>query len=154
MLQFMPARFATCLDSTSHRLVFTACATTPLILLIALTAELLLVQLTSRLCSDRPSQMGRDVLRQISLQRPSFYISSCDGCFYHGWVTRRLLLISSSGYLVPWSLTQSLMLCTFLFVRSWTPYWMVCVPGDSCHMPLSLPHLRSADSATTVPGNS
>jgi hypothetical protein len=30
------------------------------------TTELLLVQLTSRLCSDLPSQMGRDVLRQIS----------------------------------------------------------------------------------------
>jgi hypothetical protein len=72
----MTARFASCLDSTSHRLVFTACATTPLILLVALTTELLLVELTSWLCSDRPSQMGRDVLRQTSPQRPSFDISS------------------------------------------------------------------------------
>jgi hypothetical protein len=72
----MPARFASCLDSTSHRLVFTACAMVPLILLVALTAELLLLQLTSRPCSNRPSQMGHDVLRQISLQRPSTYISS------------------------------------------------------------------------------
>jgi hypothetical protein len=72
----MPVRFDSYLDSTSHPLVFTACATTPLILLVALTTELLLVQLTSWLCSDRPSQMGRDVLRQTSLQRPYFYISS------------------------------------------------------------------------------
>jgi hypothetical protein len=75
MLPFMPARFANCLDSTSHRLVFTACAMAPLILLVALTAELLQVQLTSRLCSALPSQMGHDILRQISLQRPSTYIS-------------------------------------------------------------------------------
>jgi hypothetical protein len=64
----MLARFASCLDSMSHRLVFIACAMVPLILLVALTTELLQLQLTSRLCSDRPSQMGRDVLRQISLQ--------------------------------------------------------------------------------------
>jgi hypothetical protein len=51
----------------SHRLVFTTYAMAPLTLLIALTAVLLRVQLTSRLCSDRPSQMGRDALRQISL---------------------------------------------------------------------------------------
>jgi hypothetical protein len=43
MLPFMPARFVSCLDSTSHQLVFTACAMAPLILLVALTAELLLV---------------------------------------------------------------------------------------------------------------
>jgi hypothetical protein len=72
----MPVRFVTCLDSTSHRLVFTACAIAPLTLLVALTVELLLVQLTSRLCSDRPSQMGRDILQQTSPQRPGFYISS------------------------------------------------------------------------------
>jgi hypothetical protein len=49
-------------------------------------------------------------------------------------VTRRLPLISSSGCLVPWSLTQSLMLWTSLFVRSRTLYWMVYVPDVSCHM--------------------
>jgi hypothetical protein len=37
---FMPARFASCLDFPSHRLIFTACVTVPLILLDALTAEL------------------------------------------------------------------------------------------------------------------
>jgi hypothetical protein len=72
----MPVRFVGCLDSMSHRLIFTACAMAPLTLLVALTAELLLVQLTSRLCSDHPSQMGRDVLRQTSPQRLGFYISS------------------------------------------------------------------------------
>jgi hypothetical protein len=71
----MQVRFVSYLDFPSHRLVCTACAMAPLILLVALTAELLLVQLTSRLCSDRPSQMGRDVLRQTSPQHPSFYIS-------------------------------------------------------------------------------
>jgi hypothetical protein len=45
-------------------------------LLVALTAVLLQLQPTSRPCSDRLSQMGRDALRQISLQRPSTYISS------------------------------------------------------------------------------
>jgi hypothetical protein len=59
----MPARFASYLDFTSHRLVFTAYAMAPLTLLVALTAVLLLVQLTSQLCSDRPSQMGRDAPR-------------------------------------------------------------------------------------------
>jgi hypothetical protein len=63
MSLFMPARFASYLDFTSHQLVFTAYAMEPLTLLIALTAVLLLVQLTSRLYSDRPSQMGRDALR-------------------------------------------------------------------------------------------
>jgi hypothetical protein len=72
----MLVRFVRCLDSTSHLLVFTACAMAPLTLLVALTAELLLVQLTSRLCSDRPSQMGHDVLRQTSPQQPGYYISS------------------------------------------------------------------------------
>jgi hypothetical protein len=72
----MLARFASYLDSTSHQLVFIACATAPLILLVALTAELLQLQLMSWLCSDCPSQMCRDVLPQISLQRPSSYISS------------------------------------------------------------------------------
>jgi hypothetical protein len=48
--------------------------------------------------------------------------------------TGRLPLISSSGSLVPWSLPQSLMLWISLFVRSRTPYWMVCVLVDSCHM--------------------
>jgi hypothetical protein len=72
----MLVRFVRCLDLTSHRLIFAACAMAPLTLLVALTTELLLVQLTSWLCSDRPSPMGRDVLRQISPQRPDFYISS------------------------------------------------------------------------------
>jgi hypothetical protein len=72
----MLVRFVNCLDSTSHRLVFTTCAMAPLTLLVALTAELLLVQLTSQLCSDLPSQMGHDVIRQTSPQRPGFYISS------------------------------------------------------------------------------
>jgi hypothetical protein len=76
MLPFMPVRFVSCLDSTSHRLVYTACAMAPLTLLVALTVELLLVQLTSRHCSDRLSQMGRGVLRQTSPQRPGFSISS------------------------------------------------------------------------------
>jgi hypothetical protein len=71
----MPARFASYLDFTSHRLVFTAYAMAPLTLLVALTAVLLLVQLTSRLCSDHPSQMGHDALRQTSPQQQSFYIS-------------------------------------------------------------------------------
>jgi hypothetical protein len=55
--------------------VFTAYAMAPLTLLVALTAVLLLVQPTSRLCSDRPSQMGRDTLRQNSPPQQSFYIS-------------------------------------------------------------------------------
>jgi hypothetical protein len=55
MLHFMPVRSVSYLDSMSHRLAFAACATAPLILLVTLMAELLLVQLTSRLCSDRPS---------------------------------------------------------------------------------------------------
>jgi hypothetical protein len=75
MSLFMPARFASYLDFKSHRLVFTAYDMAPLTLLVALTAVLLLVQLTSRLCSDRPSQMGRDALRQTSPQQQSFYIS-------------------------------------------------------------------------------
>jgi hypothetical protein len=65
---FMPARFASCLDFPSCRLAFTACAMVLLILLDALTAESLQPQLTSRPCSDRLSQMGRDALQQISLQ--------------------------------------------------------------------------------------
>jgi hypothetical protein len=64
------------LDSLSHRLAFTACVMVLLILLGALTAELLQLQLTSRPCSDHLSQMGRDALRQISLQCPIIYISS------------------------------------------------------------------------------
>jgi hypothetical protein len=72
MSLFMPTRFASYLDFTSHRLVFTAYAMAPLTLLVALTAVLLLVQLTSRLCSNRPSQMGRDALRQTSPQQQSF----------------------------------------------------------------------------------
>jgi hypothetical protein len=72
----MLARFASCLDFPSHRLAFTACVMVLLILLGALTAELPQPQPMSRLCSDHPSQMGRDVLRQFSLQRPSTYISS------------------------------------------------------------------------------
>jgi hypothetical protein len=75
MSLFMPARFASYLDFTSHRLVFTAYAMAPVTLLVALTTVLLLVQLTLRLCSDRPSQMGRDALRQTSPQQQSFYIS-------------------------------------------------------------------------------
>jgi hypothetical protein len=63
----MLAKFASCLDSPSHRLAFTACVMVLLILLGALTTELLQLQLMSRLCSDRPSQMGRDAHRQISL---------------------------------------------------------------------------------------
>jgi EamA domain-containing membrane protein RarD len=72
----MLARFASCMDFLSHRLIFTACVMVLLILLGALTTELLQLQPTSWLCSDRPSQMGRDVLWQISLQRPSTYFSS------------------------------------------------------------------------------
>jgi hypothetical protein len=75
MSLFMPARFASFLDFTSHRLVFTAYAMAPLTLLVALTVALLLVQLMSRLCSDLPSQMSRDALRQTSPQQQSFYIS-------------------------------------------------------------------------------
>jgi hypothetical protein len=71
----MPARFASSLDFTSRRLDFTAYAMAPLTLLAALTAVLLRVQLTSRLCSARPSQMGRDAHRQISLQQQSSYFS-------------------------------------------------------------------------------
>jgi hypothetical protein len=63
------------LDFMSHRLVFTAYAMAPLTLLVALTAVSLRVQLTSRLCSDRPSQMGGDALRQISPQQQRFYFS-------------------------------------------------------------------------------
>jgi hypothetical protein len=66
MSLFMPARFASYLDFMRHRVIFTAYAMAPLTLLVALTTVLLLVQLTSRLCSDRPSQMGRDALRQTS----------------------------------------------------------------------------------------
>jgi hypothetical protein len=71
----MPARFASYLDFMSHRLVFTAYAMAPLTLLVTLTTLLLLVHLTSWLCSDRPSRMGRDALRQTSPQQQSFYIS-------------------------------------------------------------------------------
>jgi hypothetical protein len=53
---------------TSRRLDFTAYATAPLTLLVALTAVWLRAQLTSRLCSARPSQLGRDAHRQITLQ--------------------------------------------------------------------------------------
>jgi hypothetical protein len=56
MLLFMLARFASCLDSPSHRLAFTTCVMVLLILLGALTVELLQLQLTSRPCSDRLSQ--------------------------------------------------------------------------------------------------
>jgi hypothetical protein len=76
MLLFVLARFASCLDFLSHRLAFTACVMVLLILLGALTTELLQLQLTSRPCSDHPSQICRDVLWLISLQRPSTYISS------------------------------------------------------------------------------
>jgi hypothetical protein len=76
MLLFMPVRFTSCLDSPSHQLAFTACVMVLLILLGALTAELLQLQLMSRPCSDRLSQMGRDALRQTSLQWPSTYINS------------------------------------------------------------------------------
>jgi hypothetical protein len=72
----MPVRSASCLNLLSHRLAFTACVMALLILLDALTAELLQPQLTSRPCSDRLSQMGRDGLQQISLQRPSISIRS------------------------------------------------------------------------------
>jgi hypothetical protein len=75
MSLFMPARFASYLDFTSHRLVFIAYAMAPLTLLVTLTVVLLQVQLMSRLCSNRPSQMGRDALRQISPQQLSFSIS-------------------------------------------------------------------------------
>jgi hypothetical protein len=68
MSLFMPARFASYLDFTSHRLVYTAYDMAPLTLLVALTVVLPLVQLTSQLCSDRHSQMGRDALRQTSPQ--------------------------------------------------------------------------------------
>jgi hypothetical protein len=76
MSLFMLDRFASCLDSPSHRLAFTACVMVLLILLGALTAELLQLQLMSRPCSDRLLQMGLDAHRQITLQRPSTYISS------------------------------------------------------------------------------
>jgi hypothetical protein len=75
MSLLLPARFASSLVFTSRRLDFTTYATTPLTLLIALTAVWLRVQLTSRLCSDRPSQMGRDAHQQISLQQQSSYFS-------------------------------------------------------------------------------
>jgi hypothetical protein len=130
----MPVRFASSLDFPSRRLDFTVCATTPLTLLVALTAVWLRVQLTSRLCSARPSQMGRNVHRQISLQQPSTYLSLSDGLFCQGWDTWRLPLISSSSSLVPWSLTLSLTSWISLFVRSRTPFWMAYVLVDSCHM--------------------
>jgi hypothetical protein len=92
------------------------------------------VQLTSRLCSARPSQMGHDVHRQILLQQLSTYLSLSDGLFCRGWDTGRLPHISSSGSLVPWSLTPSLTSWISLFVRSRTLYWMACVLVVSCHM--------------------
>jgi hypothetical protein len=92
------------------------------------------VQLTSRLCSARPSQMGRDVHRQILLQQPSIYLSLSDRLFCRGWDTGRLPHIFSSGSLVPWSPTLSLASWISLFVRSRTPFWMGFVLVDSCHM--------------------
>jgi hypothetical protein len=129
-----PVRFTSSLDFPSRQLDFTAYATAPLTLLVALTAVWLRVQLTSRLCSARPSQMGRDVHRQISLQQPSSYLSLSDGLFCRGWDTGRLPHISSSGSLVPWSLTPSLTSWISLFVRSRTLSWMVCVLDASCRM--------------------
>jgi hypothetical protein len=82
----------------------------------------------------RPSQMGHDVHRQILLQQPSIYLSLSDGLFYRGWDTGRLPHISSSGSLVPWSLTLSLTSWISLFVRSRTPFWMGFVLVVSCHM--------------------
>jgi hypothetical protein len=61
MLPFMPVRFVSCLDSTSHRLVCTTCAMAPLTLLVALTVELLLVQLTS------PKMCYREAATHIQL---------------------------------------------------------------------------------------
>jgi hypothetical protein len=134
MSPLLPLRFASSLDFPSRRLDFTASATAPLTLLVALTAVWLRVQLTSRLCSARPSLMGRDVHRQILLQQPSIYLSLSDGLFCQGWDTGRLPHISSSGSLVPWSLTLSLTSWISLFVRSRTPFWMGFVLVDSCHM--------------------
>jgi hypothetical protein len=81
-----------------------------------------------------PSQMGRDVHRQILLQQPSTYLSLSDGLFCRGWDTGRLPHISSSGSLVPWSLTLSLTSWISLFVRPRTLFWMAYVLVDSCHM--------------------
>jgi hypothetical protein len=134
MSLLLPVRFASSLDFPSRRLDFTAYATTPLTLLIALTAVWLRVQLTSRLCSARPSQMGRDVHRQILLQQPSTYLSLSDGLFCRGWDTGRLPHISSFGSLVPWSLTLSLTSWISLFVRLRTLFWMAYMLVDSCHM--------------------
>jgi hypothetical protein len=76
MSLFMPARFASCLDFPSRRLAFIAYAMVLLILLDAPTAESLQPQLTPRVCSDHLSQMGRDAVQQISLQRLSIFIRS------------------------------------------------------------------------------
>jgi hypothetical protein len=58
----MSIRFVSLLDFQSRRLGFTVCAMALRILLVALTAELHLLQLTSQPCSDLLSQLGRDDL--------------------------------------------------------------------------------------------
>jgi hypothetical protein len=153
MSLLLPVRFASSLDFPSRRLDFTAYATAPLTLLVALTVVWIRVQLTSRLCSARPSQMGRDVHRQISLQQPSSYLSLSDGLFCRGWDTGRLPPIFSSGSLVPWSLTLSLTSLTSLFVRLRTLYWMVCVLDASSLCSLLVPHFCAIDSASPVSGH-
>jgi hypothetical protein len=134
MSPLLPLRFASSLDFPSRRLNFTAYATAPLTLLVTLTVVWLRVQLTSRLYFARPSLMGGDAHRQISLQQPSTYLSLSDRLFCRGWDTGRLPHISSSGSLVPWSLTLSLTSWISLFVRSRTLFWMVCVLDASCRM--------------------
>jgi hypothetical protein len=71
----MPARFASCLDFQSRRLGSTVGTTAPRILLVALTVELHLLQLTSQPCSNLLSQMGRDDLLLTSLPHQSSYMS-------------------------------------------------------------------------------
>jgi hypothetical protein len=58
MSLLLPIRFASSLDFPSRRLDFTAYATAPLTLLIAITAVWLRVQLMLWLCSAHPSQDG------------------------------------------------------------------------------------------------
>jgi hypothetical protein len=134
MSPLLPVRFASSLDFPSRRLDFTAYAMDPLTLLVALTVVWLRAQLTSRLCSAHPSQMGRDDHRQILLQQPSTYLSLSDGLFCRGWDTGRLPHTFNSGSLVPWSLTLSLTSWISSFVRSRTLYWMVCMLDASCRM--------------------
>jgi hypothetical protein len=71
----MPVRSVSFLDFQSRRLGFTVCATALRILLVALTAELHPLQLTSQPCSDLLSQMGRDDLLLTSLLQRSSNMS-------------------------------------------------------------------------------